>query len=338
MNGFQLQKKLLKRVKEVRLYIRYTIILLIPLGLIAAVSFFSYQAKEQKQLVKQNALLPAPLALTAPMPYPLLRLLPQLGASSIGQKQFLSTISTNYLPARAGIIIDDDAKVVLFAKNETSTYPMASTTKIMTALVGLDTFKFDDVLTVQSEQVEGAVVGLRKGERYTFENILYAMLLPSGNDAAVAIAQNFPGGENAFVAAMNDKAAEYHLTTMHFADPTGLSELNDTSALDLSRLASIAMKHDTFAKIAGTKSKIITDLSGTHRLSIGNLNRLLGTGGVNGIKTGFTEEAGGVLVTSRSEGGHLVIIVVMGSLDRFADTELLLRLVSHSIDYIQIAS
>jgi len=237
------------------------------------------------------------------------------------------------LSAHAAIIMDNDSKVTLFSKNQDLRFSMASTTKIMTALVALEYFNLYDVLTMQEDSVEGAVVGFKKGEQVFFEDMLYAMLLPSGNDAALAIAQNYQGGEKAFVEKMNQKAESLHLLHTHYADSSGLNDKGDyTTVVDLARLAAVGLKDPVLSRIVGTKQKVIRTLQG-NIYTLVNLNKLLGQDGVYGMKTGFTDEAGGVLVTLKKEGEKTFIVVVMKSVDRFADTEALLSLISGNAQF-----
>ncbi|MDO8582943.1 MAG: hypothetical protein Q7R51_00245 [bacterium] len=241
------------------------------------------------------------------------------------------------ISAKAAVVMDSDSKVVLFSKNPNLSFSLASTTKIMTALVALDHYKMNDVLTVQTENVEGVNVGFKVGEKLLFQDVLYAMLLPSGNDAALAIAQNYPGGEVEFVNKMNEKAKLLHLNNTNFADPIGLEDSHDyTTPLDLVRLASFAMTNNVFAKTVGTKSWQITDVSGNNKYLLNNLNKLLGIDGINGIKTGYTTEAGQVLITSKKEGDRSIIILVMDSQDRFWDTSKILYSISGNINYLSI--
>jgi D-alanyl-D-alanine carboxypeptidase len=249
-------------------------------------------------------------------------------------------IKTEFVPvisATGAIIMDADSKVVLYVKNPNIKSSTASTAKIMTALTALDYFKPTDVLTVKEATSEGSVLGLMQNEQMTFENFLYALLLPSANDAALAISQNYPGGEQAFVKAMNDKARMLKLSNTHYMDPAGLLDQGDyTTPFDMARLASFAVQNNEIRKIVGTKEKVIGDLGNVHVYDLKNLNILLGEDGVNGVKTGYTEEAGQVLVTSKEEKGKTIIIVVMKSEDRFADTEKLLDLVSNNLTYLSI--
>ncbi len=248
-------------------------------------------------------------------------------------------LNSSYIPqlsANGAIVMDADSKVILYSKNPDLRFSTASTTKIMTAITALEHFKLDDVLTVKDATSEGVVLGVKTGQQLTFENILYGLLLPSANDIAKTIAQNYSEDPNEFVKAMNENAAKYNLYNTHYQDPAGLEDDGDyTTPLDLARLASIAIQNQVFAKIVSTKEKVVSDVSG-NSYSVKNLNKLLGVDGVDGIKTGYTEGAGQVLVTSKIEKGHTIIIVVMGSQDRFLDTQKLLTMVSGNVTYLPI--
>src|SRR3989344_3566685 len=257
-------------------------------------------------------------------------IVPILKKTVLGESSF----KKNLFSAEAAVVMDGDSKVLIFSKNENLRFSMASTTKIMTALVGLKYFKLNDILTVYEQDIEGVNVGFKKEQKYRFRDVLYAMLLPSGNDAALTIAQNYLDGEEAFVTKMNEAAQSFYLRNTHFSDPIGLTDEGDyTTAYDLARLTSIALKNPTFAQVVSTKHTIISDTLGLEIFSLFNLNKLLDQPGITGVKTGFTEEAKGVLVTSKNESGHTIIIVVMRSKDRFADTNYLLQLVSEGIVY-----
>lgn len=249
---------------------------------------------------------------------------------------------TPFVSAQGIVVMDPDTKVVLYSKNSNLRFSSASTTKIMTALTALEYFKLNDVLTVQIPITDGSILRLKQNEKMTFENLLYAMLLPSANDAAFTIAENYPGGVEKFVKKMNENAKEWYLFNTHYEDSSGLDDGNYTTPVDLARLASVAKKNLEIAKIVSTKEKIITDISGNSVYELKNLNKLLGINGVDGIKTGYTEEAGQVLVTSKTyfdvseNKNRAVIIVVMGSSDRFYDTEVLLSLITGNISYLSI--
>lgn len=251
----------------------------------------------------------------------------------INQYPYLTKLPSLSVSAQSAIILDDATQTVIYSRNANLRFSMASTTKLMTALVGLDHFALSDILTIYNPNIEGAKVGFTYGEKLTFENLLYGMLLPSGNDAAYAIADNYPGGSQAFVAKMNEKAKELHLFNTHYADPAGLTDEEDyTTVVDLAHLGSYVTRNPTLAKVVSTKAKIISTTT-SRLIELHNLNELLGIDGVTGLKTGFTEGAGGVLVTSKVANGRTYIIVVMKSEDRFADTRALLQLVDSDISY-----
>jgi D-alanyl-D-alanine carboxypeptidase (penicillin-binding protein 5/6) len=270
--------------------------------------------------INRDKILPSSLTISTNLKFPILN------------TEFIPLIS-----ADGAVIMDADSKTVLFAKNPELRFSPASTTKIMTALTALEYFKLTDILTVKTATSDGAVLGLREGEKMTFENLLYALLLPSANDAALAISENYPGGENAFVDKMNENAKKINLFNTHYQDPAGLLDDEDyTTPVDLARLASVAIKNPEFVKIVSTKSKIISDVGKESVYALDNLNKLLGIDGVYGVKTGYTEEAGQVLVTSKLENGHTIILIVMSSADRFLDTQILLGLVSGNVSYLSI--
>jgi len=207
---------------------------------------------------------------------------------------------------------------------------------MMTALTALDYFHPTNILTVKRNYVEGSGLHLVKGEKFRFIDLLYAMFLPSANDAAYTIADNYPGGITAFIAKMNEKVKSFGLTDTHYNDPAGLDDDNDyTTPHDLALIGAQVMQQPFLAKIVGTQTATIASLGGVV-YPLQNLNKLLGLQGVNGIKTGTTDEAGEVLVTSDIQGNHPYIIVVMKSDDRFSDTEKLLHLLSNNITYLSI--
>ena len=224
--------------------------------------------------------------------------------------------------SRAFIIYDPKSRSTIVGKNEHLRFAPASTVKIMTALIAIEEYPLDKIFTAEGiGAITGSKMDLEEGEKITVENLLYGLMLPSGNDAAYMLAQNYPGGREQFVKRMNEKTRELKLENTHFVDPAGFENDNYTTAFNLARLASFAMEDKVFRKIVATKEKIVYDSSGKIVHELKNLNELLGINGVNGIKTGFTEEAGGVLVTSVEQGGKEYIIVVLNSTDRFEDTQ-----------------
>ncbi len=237
-----------------------------------------------------------------------------------------------FLTAKAAVVLDRDSGVLLYQKNPDLRLLPASTVKIMTALVALEHYDLDEVLTVPLVSYEGQDIELEEGEQITFKSLLFGLLVSSANDAALTLSQNYPGGEEAFVQAMNEKAKELNLTDTFFANPTGLDEeellLNPsfTSAVDLARLATAALKNPVFASIVATPTISITDISGEIVHELFNINELLfQLEGVRGIKTGWTEEAGECLVAYTEREGKGVITIVLGSEDRFGETRSLIE-------------
>lgn len=237
--------------------------------------------------------------------------------------------------ARSYLILDPQSMVPLAAKNEKVVFPPGSTVKIMTALVALEQFKLEEILEVKRVDSFGQDIGLLKGEKLTVESLLKALLISSANDAAMAIAQNYPGGEEAFVGRMNQKAADLRLEKTYFANPTGLDVNADeklltsfsyTTAFDLARLAINAMRNDFIAQTVSTKMMTIDDTSGKISHQLTNINELLGRlPGTKGVKTGFTNEAGQCLVALIERDGRRIVTVILGSDDRFGETEKLVN-------------
>jgi D-alanyl-D-alanine carboxypeptidase len=234
------------------------------------------------------------------------------------------------LTARSIAVVDRDSSVLLYGRNEKLQILPASTVKIMTALVALEHYSLNDVLTAHNINGEGQDIKLIEGEKITVKNLLYGLLVASANDAALVLAENYPGGKIGFVQAMNQKAQELNLTKTYFANPTGLdsdeegkmfSDFSYTTASDLARLAAFALKNETFLEIASTQSITISDVYDEIFHQLENINQLIGKfPGMKGIKTGYTEEAGECLVGYTERDGHGLITVIMGSQDRFDET------------------
>lgn len=225
--------------------------------------------------------------------------------------------------ARALLIKDLATESILYQKNINISYPIASTTKIMTAVVASRYFKQNAVLTIgSSAATPGSRVGLTAGENLTFRSLLYGMLLNSGNDAAFAIAENYPGGVLGFVSAMNKKVAEMGLINTRFDNPAGFDSADHySSASDLARITEEALKDYELARIFATKQTSIVSLNKKYTHQLLNLNKLLtSVSGVLGVKTGTTEQAKENLVTLVDRNGHRVLLVMLGSSNRFEET------------------
>ncbi|MBL7159322.1 D-alanyl-D-alanine carboxypeptidase [Candidatus Microgenomates bacterium] len=230
------------------------------------------------------------------------------------------------LTAQGALAVDLPSGTILYQKNKDLKLSPASTTKIMTALVALDSFDLDQVLTVKTAEQEGRIMGLVSSEKMTAENLLYGALVHSANDAALTLAENYPGGERAFIKKMNEKAEEFNLQNTHFENSIGFeSSGQHSSAFDLYILTVKALQNKTFAKIVGTPSITVHDQEFKYFHFLQNVNELLGkVPGVAGIKTGFTETAGECLVNLTKKGEREVVTVILKSEDRFGETERLL--------------
>ena len=218
--------------------------------------------------------------------------------------------------AEAFILLDAESGRVLAGREAERELPIASTTKIMTALVAIEDGNLSDMVTVKGKHLkEGSSMYLRAGETLTLEALLYGLLLPSGNDAAECIADHCGGGVEHFVARMNEKAAALGMTHTSFANPSGLDAPGHYScALDMARLAACAMREPTFARIAATRTAAVGERM------LGNHNKLLGSlAGCTGLKTGYTDAAGRTLVTCCERGGMRLIAVTLNDRSDWAD-------------------
>lgn len=219
------------------------------------------------------------------------------------------------LNSRRCVIFDRTSKTVMYGKNEELRSAMASTTKIMTATIALENGNLQDEITIDRKAAGtgGSRLGLKRGDKITLNDLLYGLMLRSGNDAAVAIAEHIGGSVEGFAELMNQKATELGLKDTHFVTPHGLdSSEHYTTALELAKLTDYALKNEKFAKIVATKSTTIS-INGNPR-QLFNTNELLGVlNGVIGVKTGFTNGAGRCLVTETKRGDMDIIVVVLGA-------------------------
>ena len=220
--------------------------------------------------------------------------------------------------AYAAVLYEPVSGTVLFEKNSREVLPVASTTKIMTALVALENGDCDKKISVSPKAcgIEGSCIYLTAGEKLTLEDLLYALMLESANDAAAAIAYEISGGIDEFAALMNKKAVELGLSDTHFTNPHGLdNEAHYTTASDLAKLTAHAMKNDRFRKIVSTyKYQIPMNGDGVRVLL--NHNKLLKLSqDVIGVKTGFTKRSGRCLVSAAERDGVAVIAVTLNAPD-----------------------
>lgn len=222
----------------------------------------------------------------------------------------------------AAVLMDPQNGQVLYKKNEHKPMYPASTTKILTAIIALEYSRLDEVATVPREAtlVEGSAIGLQEGERLTMEDLLYAILLASANDAAVAVAHHVAGSVPAFAALMNEKARMLGAKESHFINPNGLPDPQHyTTAYDLALIARYAMENPAFRAMVATRIRQIhrpdADRSkGPPQEHLWNHNRLLTRyDGAIGVKTGYTVEAGQCIVSAAKRDGRELIAVLLNS-------------------------
>lgn len=236
---------------------------------------------------------------------------------------FLSTIFLPHVATgaevtgEAAVLMDCRNGQVLYEKNPHKRMYPASTTKTLTAIMALESGKMSDMVTVPAAafNVEGSAIGLQEGERIFLGDLVYALLLNSGNDAAVAIACHLGGSVDDFAGQMNEKAAGLGALNTHFCNPHGLPDPNHyTTAYDMALIARYAMQNPEFKKIVSTKVKTIYRSIPEAQTYLGNSNKLLWNyDDAIGVKTGYTEAAGQCLVSAAAREGRELIAVVFKS-------------------------
>ena len=220
------------------------------------------------------------------------------------------------ISAASAVLYDPLSGTVLYEKNADSRCGMASTTKIMTAIIALEQYDPTQTVEIQREWcgIEGSSMYLKAGERLAVSDLLYGLLLASGNDAATALAGLDHDGPEAFVEKMNRKATELGLNDTHFENPSGLDgESHHTTALELAKLTAYAMEQPDFSAIVATKSITVAGRT------LNNHNRLLQEIDACGVKTGFTKACGRCLVSAKERNGRILICVTLNDPDDWKD-------------------
>lgn len=250
----------------------------------------------------------------------------EIEASINSQEEFPNVNS------RSCVVLDRNSGAILYGKNEKKQVKMASTTKIMTAIVVIENTSLDQTVEVskKSAGTGGSRLGLKTGDKITIRDLLYGLMLRSGNDAAVCLAESVAGSVAEFSNLMNAKAQELGLLNSHFESPHGLdSDGHYTTAYELALLSNYALKNQTFLTIVGTKNYTVT-INGYPK-TLSNTNELLGNlNGVYGIKTGFTNGANRCLVTACKRGEMDIICVVLGADTKNFRTKDSIKLIEYS--------
>lgn len=225
--------------------------------------------------------------------------------------------------AKSAVLYQPDLNRVLYSENMEQKLPMASTTKIATAITVIENCNLDETVTVSEEAslTEGSSIWLEKGERMSVEDLLYGLMLSSGNDAAVALCQHLENKGVNFIELMNNIAKKSGAYNTNFENPNGLdSENHYTTAYDLARITAYAMKNDTFRKIVSTKKKSISWENSKYNRVLNNHNKLLKMyKWCTGVKTGYTKKDGRCLVSSAMKNGNELIAVTLNDPDDWND-------------------
>lgn len=245
------------------------------------------------------------------------------GAFAVSAAGIPAYAAPENVSAVSAIVIEAQTGTVLWEQNSREKRAMASTTKIMTALLTIEAGDLDREFTVDplAIMVEGTSMGLREGDRVSRRDLLYGILLPSGNDAANAAAVSVSGSVTAFVKLMNSRARELGLNDTHFATPSGLdAEGHYTTAYDLARLAAYALRDDTFREIVGCTSADVEFGNPPYKRTLYNSNKMLKRyDGAIGVKTGFTDNARRCLVSAAERDGATLVAVTLNAPDDWND-------------------
>jgi D-alanyl-D-alanine carboxypeptidase len=270
------------------------------------------------------------VSIKSPLPQALrLTVNQHLRTISLWSPSYASENTPPAVTARAILMYDLTTETVLFSKNESVRMPMASLTKIMTAVVSLTHIRPLERYVISSTSLVGEnSMGLQAGEIFSRTELLYGLILPSGNDAAEALAYNYPGGRTAFLNAMHTVAESIGMTDTKFNNPSGLQEEGTdqyTTARDLLLLTRYALTIPEFRDIVATyRYDIASEPTHQSYTLINDTNLLTSYPGVKGVKTGYTPEAGLCLVTYLEYGDHQIIGIILGSRNRREEMRLLL--------------
>ena len=242
--------------------------------------------------------------------------------------------------AHNALALDRSTREVLFEQNGYAIVPMASTTKILTALITIERGDLDNSFTIskKASSIRGSKVGYKTGEEITIRELLYGLLYKSGNDAAIALAEGIGGSIEGFAEIMNHYGTSLGLLDSHFQSPHGLdSPQHYSSAYDLALLTAKGMEYDEFREVVGTK-EIKKEVYKFTR-DYNNINKILWKiEGANGVKTGYTGQAGKCLVSSINHNGKDIIVVVLNCPGRWEETEKIYNRIKDTMTFTTIKS
>jgi D-alanyl-D-alanine carboxypeptidase (penicillin-binding protein 5/6) len=227
----------------------------------------------------------------------------------------VETVGPQAINAASAIVMDMKSGRVLYAKDAFTARPMASTTKIMTALIAIENCDLDEIVTVskRADAIGGSTIGIQQNKEYKLHDLLYGLMMNSGNDAAIAIAEHVGGDVDTFCKMMTKRAAELGALNTSYKNPHGLdADGHYTTAYDLALITRYALANPIFSEIVSTKQATIPGRS------LYNTNEMLGSyAGADGVKTGYTGKAGRCLVTSATRNDMRLISVVLGCPSRY---------------------
>ena len=242
--------------------------------------------------------------------------------------------------AKASVIYEPESDTILYANNGNARLPMASTTKIMTALIAIERENLNKKIEVDPRAVgiEGSSAYLRAGEEFTLRELLYALMLRSANDAAEAIAYAIAGSLEEFALIMNEKAAALGLSDTHFTNPHGLDDDEHyTTALELAKITAAALEYPEFCEIVSTKTKRV-EKEGLTRL-FANHNKMLSRyDGCIGVKTGYTQKSGRCLVSAAERDGIKLIAVTLSCPDDWREHDKMLDFGFSQLERVTVVS
>jgi len=263
-----------------------------------------------------------------------------IDVTSLYQETIQTTSNESNIPtiySRYSVVYERNSKTVLYEKNKDTQTPMASTTKIMTAIIVIENADLSQTVTISSKAagIGGSRLGLSSNAKITIKDLLYGLMLCSGNDAAIALAETVSGSISDFAELMNNKACELGLKNTSFVTPHGLDSANHyTTAYELALLADYALQNKTFSNIVNTKTYTVT-INGYPK-TISNTNELLGNiNGVYGVKTGFTNGANRCLVSAAKRGNLDIICVVLGADTKKIRTQDSIKLIEYCFNIFE---
>lgn len=262
---------------------------------------------------------------------------PAVPASALSLPVVKSKVGLTLKPSASVYAFDRATATPLYSQNIDQKRPIASITKLITAIVILDQHQLSDKVIIgklPDYDVSAEVIGLREGEIYTVGDLITAALVPSANDAADALAIYDSGSVSAFTGRMNAKMAQWHITGTHFSNATGLIDKdNYATARALGQIGTLALRQSFIAAAVNEPTASIASTGG-RTFNLTNTNRLLATGGFYGIKTGYTEASGECFIGISKVNGHEVVTVLLGADDRFGDTQELVNWIGRAWQWI----